>query len=332
MSFRSNDKGRETYIMINDLIKKSPLGIGCAYLTAGSLTKYDERLIRSVMEAGATHFDVAPQYGLGTAESVLGKALKGHREKVSIATKVGIMRPYVANYKLILRSLIGPLRNKIRNLNQNKNINLDFKVERNLNFDPTYIRSSLEESLKKLGTDYVNMYMLHMPRLIDITEEVIYTLQELKKNGKVQSIGLATDRNETKIILECWPQIFDVVQYSWSVLDESIEKKDSSPYLITHRALSRAYEPLWGWLEKDQEMRNYLTHVCGADFYDPNILSKALLGAALVENENGQILVASRSIARNLQNIEAVKDPHTKVLGQHLINALAGQKDLPLAQ
>jgi len=137
-------------------------------LTAGSLTKYETRLIGAAYEAGARHFDVAPQYGLGTAERVLGKALKGKRDNVTITSKAGIMRPYVPNYKLTARALLSPVRSKLRELNKfsvTGGIHRLTGTKRRLDFSSVAINSSLNSSLAHLGTDYVDVFMLHSPQL-----------------------------------------------------------------------------------------------------------------------------------------------------------------------
>lgn len=316
--------------MSSKVIKDSPIGIGCAYLTAGSLTKYDERLINAVIDEGALHFDVAPQYGLGTAEKVLGRAVGKRRREVSITTKVGIIRPYIAPWKLTLRGLLEPIRSSLRQYRQNQNSKIGSNVERNLNFEPSYIEKSINESLSYLKTDFVDTYLLHMPRLHDINDEVIYQLQKIKQAGKTNAIGLATDREETKKILERWPDIFDVVQYSWSILDIPLDERIESPFLITHRALSRAYLPLVGWLHENPELQLKLSKSCDADLSKSSVLSQALIGAAMVENAKGQILIASHSIERNIANIRIAKDHQTKILGERLLNALRVEQGLPL--
>jgi len=109
------------------------------------------------IDQGINFFDVAPFYGLTLAETRLGKALKGKRNKVILASKCG-------RYDLD---------------------KFDFSRER--------IISSIEESLKRLQTDYLDLYQLHDIEFVDksiITEVAIPALQELKKSGKARFVGI----------------------------------------------------------------------------------------------------------------------------------------------
>lgn len=311
---------------INEL-RLPRMGIGCAYLTAGSLTHYDQRLIQAMVEEGAYHFDVAPQYGLGTAEKVLGEAISSFRNEVSITTKAGIVRPNVPNWKILLRALLAPVRDVARKYRKNSNLQ-SMNVERNLNFEPAFILHSLEDSLKNLKTDRVEIFLLHMVTLEDITEELIQALEAQKRQGKILAFGLATERSETEKILEKWPNTFDVIQHSWSVLDEPLLATDK--FRITHRALARAMSPLHNLIVDDQLFKQRLSNYCDVDFSNPSILSQALLGAALFENQNGLILAASHSIQRSKENLRVAKDPATIEMGRSLIQALRKESNLPM--
>src|SRR5690606_2565369 len=149
-------------------------------------------------------------------------------------------------------------------------------------------------------TDRVEMFLLHMVTLEDITEELIQVLKDQKQQGKILAFGLATDRLETERILEKWPATFDVIQHSWSVLDEPLQETNN--FRITHRALARAMSPLQSLIIHDELFKQRLSNHCDIDFSDPSMLSQALLGAALFENRNGLILAASHSIQRSKEN------------------------------
>ena len=316
----------------NSNIETSSIGIGCAYLTAGSLTKYETRLIGAAYEAGARHFDVAPQYGLGTAERVLGKALKGKRDNVTITTKAGIMRPYVPNYKLTARALLSPVRSKLRELNKfsvTGGIHRLTGTKRRLDFSSVAINSSLNSSLAHLGTDYVDVFMLHSPQPEDVTEEVVDNLLRIKKSGKARSIGLATGREDSEVILSNYDGFFDCVQYSWSVLDPSLSGDCKTPFRIIHRSLLRALEPISIWLGENRAVVDYLNSEANMDFGNKQVLVQALIGASLVENHRGISLIASRTIERTRENIRIAFDPETRRVGQVLLSVLSKTPQLP---
>ncbi|MGI6148737.1 MAG: aldo/keto reductase [Firmicutes bacterium] len=142
-------------------LKVSVLGYGC--WAAGNQwdDSSDEASIRAIQTAidlGINFFDVAPVYGYGHAEQVLGRAIAGRRDKVYIATKCGLTwddngRTY-------------------RNLTREN------------------ILREIDESLRRLNVDYVDLYQVHWPDPNVPIEETFTTLEELKRSGKVRYIGV----------------------------------------------------------------------------------------------------------------------------------------------
>jgi len=116
--------------------------------------------IDTAFELGVNFIDTSDAYGAGYSETLLGNALKGRRDKVILATKGGNV-------------MVGPERGK-------------------RNFDPAYIARVLDESLKRLQTDRIDLYQLHNPT-VDIIErgEVWGVLARAKKEGKIRYYGVS---------------------------------------------------------------------------------------------------------------------------------------------
>ena len=116
--------------------------------------------IDAAIELGVNFIDTSDAYGAGYSETLLGNALKGRRDKVILATKGGNV-------------MVGPERGK-------------------RNFDPTYIGRVLEESLKRLQTDHIDLYQLHNPT-VDVIErgEVWEVLERAKREGKIRYYGVS---------------------------------------------------------------------------------------------------------------------------------------------
>ena len=116
--------------------------------------------INAAIELGVNFIDTSDAYGAGYSETLLGNALKGRRDKIILATKGGNV-------------MVGPDRGK-------------------RNFDPSYISRVLEESLKRLQTDRVDLYQLHNPT-VDVIErgEVWEVLERAKKEGKIRYYGVS---------------------------------------------------------------------------------------------------------------------------------------------
>ncbi len=142
--------------------KVSTVSFG-AWAIGGTWGKVDDKdslaaLHRSI-DLGVNFIDTADVYGWGHSEELLGKALRGKRDRVVIATKVGADFYQGTGFQT---------------------------------FTPDYIRFALEKSLTRLNTDYIDVYQLHNPPLKLISkEETFATLRELKKEGKIRAFGVS---------------------------------------------------------------------------------------------------------------------------------------------
>ena len=160
-------------------IVSSALGLGC-WAIGGPFTmeghpdgwgQVDDaesiRAIHRAVDLGVTLFDTADAYGTGHSEEVLGKAVKGLRHDVVIATKGGF------TYDREQRALTGQ------------------------DWSPAYIRRALEASLKRLGTDYVDLYQLHTGFIPDAAVEPVFgEMERLKAEGKLRAYGWSTYTRE----------------------------------------------------------------------------------------------------------------------------------------
>jgi aryl-alcohol dehydrogenase-like predicted oxidoreductase len=114
--------------------------------------------LKRAYELGITFYDTADIYGYGHSERLLGEALKEVRQKIIIATKVGFVDPTGAQ-----------------------------------DFSAKHIRQSIETSLKRLQTDYVDLYQLHNPPMeaLNRDETILATLRSLQKEGKIRAFGIS---------------------------------------------------------------------------------------------------------------------------------------------
>src|SRR3990170_1529119 len=124
-------------------------------------------MMRRAFDLGLTFFDAADTYGNGHGEELLGQAFAGRRQEIVIATKFG--------YDFY--SHAGP-RDGQRELPQD--------------FSPAFVRRALEGSLRRLNTDYIDLYQLHNPRLTALeSDELFALLDALKAEGKIRAYGAA---------------------------------------------------------------------------------------------------------------------------------------------
>ena len=157
------------------------------------------RAIHRAFELGVTFFDTAANYGAGHSERLLAQAFKGRRDKVVIATKFGYHVDEVS--KTV--------------------VHYDDKEE-DSNV-ASRLRADVEASLKRLDTDYIDLYQLHVWGLtIERALEVRDVLEDLVKLGKIRAYGWSTDRTDAIKAFSTLPNC-STVQQQLSVLDGNME-------------------------------------------------------------------------------------------------------------
>jgi len=128
-------------------------------------------------DTGIRHFDTAPYYGYGEAERVLGEFLREKRDHVTVTTKFGIQPPSVMRNPIVnqlARKILG-LAPSLRSILSKNAQNLS----KTASFSAEAARKSLEQSLKSLRTDRIDLYLLHEPSLTDAASPEIHDfLQE----------------------------------------------------------------------------------------------------------------------------------------------------------
>ena len=171
----------------------SAVGMGCSRLGSFLSKGSDKEAIATVelaVERGIAYFDTADIYAQGDSERLLGTALGSKRDKVMIATKAG--RRFSAQALMAAR-LKAPIKFAMRLLpSLTRRIGHARATHISVNFTPEYLIAALEASLKRLGTDRVDVFMLHSPPpevLADV--DLFYQLGRLTKEGKVRCLGVS---------------------------------------------------------------------------------------------------------------------------------------------
>jgi aryl-alcohol dehydrogenase-like predicted oxidoreductase len=177
----------------------SELGLGC--MSLGTDAKKAENILKSAFDEGINYFDTADLYDYGENEKIIGDTLKPIRDKVIIATKIG------------------------NRWNEQKD---------GWRWDPSkvYIKEAVKNSLKRLNTDYIDLYQLHGGTLDDPIEETIEAFEELKEEGVIRYYGISSIR--PNVIREYTMKSAIVsVMMQYSMLDRRPEE-EALPFLQEH--------------------------------------------------------------------------------------------------
>jgi aryl-alcohol dehydrogenase-like predicted oxidoreductase len=165
----------------NTDINVSRISYGTASLHHLISSKKRKYLLEAVMSLGVTHFDTSPYYGYGLSEIDLGVSLKRQRGAMTVSTKIGLYPPIgssVGALNVWSRKILGKFTPSL------SRPEVDWSLKR--------ASKSLDMSLKRLNTDYVDFLFLHEPNasIID-KEEFMYWAEQLIKQGKIRHVGLA---------------------------------------------------------------------------------------------------------------------------------------------
>ena len=171
--------------------------------------RIDERAttetVRAALDAGINFFDTADIYDTGRSEEFLGRALGAMRRKVVVATKFGMKMD-----------------------------------EQRRGAKPAYIRQAVEDSLRRLGTDWIDLYQLHQPDPLTPIEDTLGAMEDLKRLGKVREIGCSNFSGEQ---LRAVAGRFASVQNHYSLLHREPEA-DVIPECVRQGIAFIPYFPL----------------------------------------------------------------------------------------
>ena len=256
---------KQTVIENTDILV-SRFALGTASLHHLFSSAQRQKLLEVAASAGFTHFDTSPYYGYGLAECDLGAFLKGQRHSFTVTTKVGLY-PWgtAAGHAAAVwaRKALGKVVSTVTLPDVN------WRVDR--------ARVSLQQSLKRLKTDYIDFLFLHEPdeNLINADEFMRWIEAEVAR-GTVRSWGLAGVADK----VAPWVWVADPLARVIQTLDR-LDKREADFMLASGRRLQFTY----GYLSSKRQS-------------DQAIESEVILRKALVRNTTGAIIVSTRRAER----------------------------------
>lgn len=196
-------------------LKVSPLCLGAMMFGSWGNPDHEEsiRIIHRALDAGINFIDTANGYSEGESEVIVGKALKGKREGTVLATKVW--------------APVGPGPNQ-RGLSRKA------------------IQEQVENSLRRLDTDVIDLYQIHRPDPTTPMEETLSTLSDLVRQGKVRYLGLSTNHYEGSALWEKRFAAWEIVETLWLSDQHGWERFVSlqPPYSILRRVMEAEHFPM----------------------------------------------------------------------------------------
>ena len=197
-------------------IQASIVGLGCNNFGMRIQLEDTRAVIDAAIDAGITFFDTADLYGFGASEEMMGQILGARRKDIVLATKFGGVA-------------------KVKKTGENWG-------------SREYIMRCVEDSLKRLQTDWIDVYQMHYPDPTTPIEETLETLDELVRQGKIRALGHS---NYTGAMIDAAEQAstarhsarFDTAQNEWSLLKRAVEA-DAIPACDKHTLGQLPYFPL----------------------------------------------------------------------------------------
>ena len=236
-----------------------------------------ESTIQLCVENKITTFDHADIYGSYTTEADFGKAFhnsKISREKIQLITKCGIQM--VAENR----------KNKIKHYDYSKE----------------YIVWSVEESLKKLKTDYIDVFLLHRPSPLIQADEIAEAIEKLKTEGKIIDFGLSNfTSSQTELIRQKTEVSYNQVQFSATNFEPMVD--GSFDYMQTHGIRPMSWNPLGTVFREDTKKTRRLKKMLSVLVEKYSLGSDTLLLAWILKHPAGVIPIAGTVNVARIQSL-----------------------------
>jgi hypothetical protein len=282
------------------------------------------RLLETAFDAGVRHFDTAPMYGLGDAETIVGEFLARHRGQVSITTKFGLMPPkskaFFGIARAVLRPVVAPFPAvKSRLLRTMSAASVKSTPPAKVRYSVQAMLTSLGDSLRALRCDRIDLFLLHEAEGIDVNEDLRAALNDQVKKGSIAAWGLGSERTKIDRAVVGAVTPYAVLQFEWSVRSRRPLHYPGS-FTITHGAV----RDTMAWLRDElahPARRRAWTRELREAIADPRALPKLLLGAAAMANPNGIVLFTSK-VEAHIRDLASLSET-SEDAGQRLLSLLS---------
>ena len=171
----------------------SELGLGCQSLGGGLYHRDDRESMRTLAAAvssGITFFDVSDHHSLGATETLLGHAFKGLRHELVLTSKAGYDYAPLTRLALKMRGVLRPVSRMLKPAK--RSLHKLRLAQGRYRYGADYLTAAVEGSLRRLQTDYLDLFQLYKPTADELREGAFYdTLERLRQAGKIRHYGIA---------------------------------------------------------------------------------------------------------------------------------------------
>lgn len=304
-------------------------GYGCVALTMFKDQKEAVKMLDLAFDQGITHFDVARVYGMGHAESILGKFLKHKRNEVTVTTKFGLNPPSTPVKGINLNLLLRLKKTVQRYPAFYKLIRRNVTSQKPVTLSPYSVseaRKSVHKSLIELKTDYIDYLLLHEATINDANnEELIEYLEGMKKDGIILNYGIGSDYSKYENDCSNFPSRFNIFQFEHSIYHPNILSLKNIEYksIFAHSVFKhlekirsaiannpKVAQKVSEMINKDilnvQNLCGFLLTMANDDMGKLNRPGKIIFSTTRKENLIGN-LKACESVCANQQAYELIK-------------------------
>jgi D-threo-aldose 1-dehydrogenase len=308
------------------------LGFGCGSLMGATNRRDSLKLLETAFEAGIRHFDVAPMYGYGEAESCLGEFLQHHPGQITVTTKHGIAPPKNSLIIKLGRSIAGPILKQLPSLKQHlaqaasAATRNPTRSQDRPSFTAAQAKASLDRSLLALRTDHIDLWLLHEVTAAALQDAALLHLLEAEvKKGTIGAFGIGSSADKIPALLASHPAYCRTLQYEWSVLDSPIP--GAAPFRIHHGALTKNFHPIHKSIINNKPLCQRWSEATNTDLTRAEALAHLMLKASLIMNPTSIILFSSKNPAHIQANAHIAADSSLELSARQLYNLIQSEGD-----
>lgn len=267
------------------------LGFGCVALAGLASPRHARDLLEGVLALGIRHFDTAPVYGRGYSERLLGEFLRGKRQQVSIATKFGLPAGQAPRLPVGLAMRLNALRRRLRSRPALAAARQASDPPSAADAEPpprrigrAEVEASFDASRRALGTDTIDLYLLHEALPSSLEPTAVDFLMRLREAGKVGQLGVAARGSRYLALTPTELADWDVLQYEYG------------PAWPQHAELPGRFPS-----------KTHIFHSCLRGVARDGDAAARALAACVSANPIGRVLFSSANLAHIRDNVGALR-------------------------